>query len=84
MEKEHVRVLTPFQCDGTKKHFFFEQNNFLNKILIIFNLNDKIMEKEPVRVLTNTTTTFLMQWTQKQNKTKQNKQTKQKTSKQTN
>ena len=68
MEKEPVRVLTPFQCDGTKNTgnhwkkedtiylfifsflffpfspppFFF----FFNKI-IIFNLNDKIMEKEP-------------------------------------
>ena len=76
MEKEPVRVLTPFQCDGTKKKkkkknwepqrereyhlkvsffpvsflsfFFF---GVCNKI-ISFNLNDKIMKKEPVGMLT--------------------------------
>ena len=64
MEKEPVRVLTLFLCNGTKKHrepqrergyllifFLFSFSNFFNHIIII-NLNDKIMEKEPVRVLT--------------------------------
>ena len=78
MEKEPVRVLTPFQCDGTKTHWepqrareyhlksLFFPFPFLffpfllcvyvwgvcvcNKI-ISFNLNEKIMKKEPVRML---------------------------------
>ena len=62
MEKEPVRILTLFLCNGTKKHrephgergchlkclFFLIFKNHIN----ILNLNDKIMEKEPVRVLT--------------------------------
>ena len=73
-----MRVLTPFQCNRTKKHwephrergyhlnnvFFFVFLLFLsfffffcNKI-IIFNLNDKIMEKEPLWVLTPGLTPF--------------------------
>ena len=59
MEKEPVRVLTLFLCNGTKKHT--EQHTergyhlsffFFNNHIVILNLNDKIMEKEPVRVLT--------------------------------
>ena len=71
MEKEPVRILTQFLCNGTKKHsephgergyhlkyFFFLI--FFNHIIIL-DLNDKIMEKEPVRVLTQD---ISMRWNQ--------------------
>ena len=60
MEKEPVKILTLFLCYGTKKHsephgergyhlkYFFLI--FKNHIIIL-DFNDKIMEKEPVRVL---------------------------------
>ena len=61
MEKEPVRVLALFLCNGTKNtgnhiekegtFYFFCFFKFFNHIIII-NLNNKIMEKEPVRVLT--------------------------------
>ena len=83
MEKEPVRILTLLLCNWTKKtqgttwrkrvppkksffFFFFFKFKFFNHIIIL-NLNDKIMEKEPVRVLT---LDISMWWNQKKKKKK--------------
>ena len=59
-----MRVLTLFLCNGTKKHIephrergyhlflFLLLLFFFYNHIVILNLNDKIMEKESVRVLT--------------------------------